>query len=197
MTEPNVMDHSGSTDVSDQTESNCIHINKNDGSHGKQGSVPNGCIRHIGNDNGLIVAKTITNVSPSESEKANDIESSPAPEKADTDRDSAVDDTSKSKETNSESQPDSVSDTEKSAEHSEASITDALTKASLTDNDAAITKEVQSELHYVVYESEHQMPDIMRLITKDLSEPYSIYTYRYFIHNWPKLCFLVSVSWEY
>jgi len=34
------------------------------------------------------------------------------------------------------------------------------------------------------------MPDIMRLITKDLSEPYSIYTYRYFIHNWPKLCFL-------
>jgi len=42
----------------------------------------------------------------------------------------------------------------------------------------------------VVYESELQMPDIMRLITKDLSEPYSIYTYRYFIHNWPKLCFL-------
>nr|CAG4642552.1 EOG090X07BN [Evadne anonyx] len=34
------------------------------------------------------------------------------------------------------------------------------------------------------------MPDIMRLIQKDLSEPYSIYTYRYFIHNWPMLCFL-------
>ncbi|XP_074655039.1 uncharacterized protein LOC141908752 [Tubulanus polymorphus] len=47
-----------------------------------------------------------------------------------------------------------------------------------------------SEISYVVYESERQMPDIMRLITKDLSEPYSIYTYRYFIHNWPKLCFL-------
>lgn len=47
-------------------------------------------------------------------------------------------------------------------------------------------------IHYIVYESELQMPDIMRLITKDLSEPYSIYTYRYFIHNWPKLCFLVS-----
>lgn len=30
----------------------------------------------------------------------------------------------------------------------------------------------------------------MKLIQKDLSEPYSIYTYRYFIHNWPKLCFL-------
>ena len=45
---------------------------------------------------------------------------------------------------------------------------------------------------YVSYESELQMEPIMALITKDLSEPYSIYTYRYFIHNWPKLCFLVS-----
>lgn len=44
---------------------------------------------------------------------------------------------------------------------------------------------------YVQYESELQMPMIMKLIQKDLSEPYSIYTYRYFIHNWPKLCFLV------
>ncbi|EDO48600.1 predicted protein [Nematostella vectensis] len=34
------------------------------------------------------------------------------------------------------------------------------------------------------------MKAIMALITKDLSEPYSIYTYRYFIHNWPNLCFL-------
>lgn len=48
------------------------------------------------------------------------------------------------------------------------------------------------EIEYVSYKSELQMPDIMRLIQKDLSEPYSIYTYRYFIHNWPKLCFLVS-----
>lgn len=48
------------------------------------------------------------------------------------------------------------------------------------------------EIEYISYESELQMPDIMRLIQKDLSEPYSIYTYRYFIHNWPKLCFLVS-----
>ena len=47
------------------------------------------------------------------------------------------------------------------------------------------------EVCYVVYESEVQMPDIMRLIQKDLSEPYSIYTYRYFIHNWPHLCFMV------
>ncbi|XP_069589190.1 N-alpha-acetyltransferase 30 [Ranitomeya imitator] len=51
-------------------------------------------------------------------------------------------------------------------------------------------------IRYVRYESELQMPDIMRLITKDLSEPYSIYTYRYFIHNWPQLCFLAVVEEE-
>jgi N-alpha-acetyltransferase 30 len=43
---------------------------------------------------------------------------------------------------------------------------------------------------YKVYESELELPSIMKLIQKDLSEPYSIYTYRYFIHNWPKLCYL-------
>lgn len=64
-----------------------------------------------------------------------------------------------------------------------------FSQLSIQDDKADFTNGVE----YVVYQSEHQMPDIMRLITKDLSEPYSIYTYRYFIHNWPKLCFLVSI----
>lgn len=55
------------------------------------------------------------------------------------------------------------------------------------------SSDIRDGIQYAVYKSETQMPDIMRLITKDLSEPYSIYTYRYFIHNWPKLCFLVSI----
>ncbi|XP_013384989.1 N-alpha-acetyltransferase 30-like [Lingula anatina] len=59
-----------------------------------------------------------------------------------------------------------------------------------THQSANTGNQVIEGIHYVIYESELQMPDIMRLITKDLSEPYSIYTYRYFIHNWPKLCFL-------
>ncbi|XP_014235939.1 N-alpha-acetyltransferase 30 [Trichogramma pretiosum] len=53
-----------------------------------------------------------------------------------------------------------------------------------------LPKSTTGEIEYVSYTSELQMPDIMKLIQKDLSEPYSIYTYRYFIHNWPKLCFL-------
>lgn len=48
----------------------------------------------------------------------------------------------------------------------------------------------ETKIEYREYESELQMPDIIRLIQRDLSEPYSIYTYRYFIHNWPELCFL-------
>ncbi|XP_067337590.1 N-alpha-acetyltransferase 30 isoform X2 [Channa argus] len=60
----------------------------------------------------------------------------------------------------------------------------------------ARAEEKSHGIRYVRYESELQMPWIMRLITKDLSEPYSIYTYRYFIHNWPQLCFLAMVEQE-
>ncbi|GIL57303.1 hypothetical protein Vafri_12549 [Volvox africanus] len=30
----------------------------------------------------------------------------------------------------------------------------------------------------------------MDLVDKELSEPYSIFTYRYFLHQWPHLCFV-------
>jgi len=50
------------------------------------------------------------------------------------------------------------------------------------------------DISYLSYSDETQMPLIMRLIQKDLSEPYSIYTYRYFIHNWPNLCFLAMAG---
>lgn len=48
------------------------------------------------------------------------------------------------------------------------------------------------EIKFVQYKSEEQLPDLVALITVDLSEPYSIYTYRYFLHNWPHLSHLVS-----
>ena len=48
-------------------------------------------------------------------------------------------------------------------------------------------------IRYLVYRNEDDLPAIMELIGKDLSEPYSIYTYRYFIHNWPQLCFVVGL----
>jgi len=72
-------------------------------------------------------------------------------------------------------------------------VGDALDRVALSrskEDDVDNMKSLLDRVVYVQYQSELQMPDIMRLIQKDLSEPYSIYTYRYFIHNWPMLCFL-------
>lgn len=42
------------------------------------------------------------------------------------------------------------------------------------------------------YGGEVQLPAIMELMRRDLSEPYSVFTYRYFVEGWPELCFVVS-----
>ncbi|CAF0770211.1 unnamed protein product [Rotaria sordida] len=55
-----------------------------------------------------------------------------------------------------------------------------------------LDNELDSNIYFHSYQSEKQMSSIMSLISSTLSEPYSIYTYRYFIHNWPDLCFLCS-----
>ena len=43
---------------------------------------------------------------------------------------------------------------------------------------------------YVNYKSEKQMNLIQELCSKNLSEPYSVFTYRFFVNKWPELCFL-------
>jgi peptide alpha-N-acetyltransferase len=43
-------------------------------------------------------------------------------------------------------------------------------------------------IEYVDYTDESMLPDIQALVSRDLSEPYSVFTYRYFLHNWPQLC---------
>ncbi|KAL8650745.1 MAG: hypothetical protein Q9210_003646 [Variospora velana] len=48
-------------------------------------------------------------------------------------------------------------------------------------------------LHYVQYHSSKEtsyLAAIRQLISNDLSEPYSIYVYRYFLYQWGDLCFL-------
>ena len=44
------------------------------------------------------------------------------------------------------------------------------------------------EIYYVDYQDESMLSDIQTLVSKDLSEPYSVFLYRYFLHNWPTLC---------
>lgn len=48
-----------------------------------------------------------------------------------------------------------------------------------------------SEIEYVSYGGEQHLPLIMGLVDDELSEPYSIFTYRYFVYLWPNLTFLV------
>lgn len=54
----------------------------------------------------------------------------------------------------------------------------------------ALDKLADGDIRFVPYKNENDMPGIVELIEKDLSEPYSVFTYRYFINNWPDLCFL-------
>lgn len=53
-----------------------------------------------------------------------------------------------------------------------------------------------TELRYINYSNileAQYLPSIRALISKDLSEPYSIYVYRYFLCQWGDLCFLVCL----
>jgi N-alpha-acetyltransferase 30 len=50
---------------------------------------------------------------------------------------------------------------------------------------------IADDIEYVDYTDESMLPDISRLVSKDLSEPYSVFTYRYFLHNWPRLSLCV------
>ena len=63
------------------------------------------------------------------------------------------------------------------------------------DQQRATASIAASKLRYVQYDSSKEaeyLSAIRQLISKDLSEPYSIYVYRYFLYQWGNLCFLVS-----
>jgi peptide alpha-N-acetyltransferase len=47
------------------------------------------------------------------------------------------------------------------------------------------------EVQFRQYLGEEDLPTVMGLVDTELSEPYSIFTYRYFLNQWPQLCFLV------
>ncbi|CAL8463994.1 g3529 [Coccomyxa elongata] len=55
---------------------------------------------------------------------------------------------------------------------------------------------IKSDINVVYrqYGGEQDMHYVMELVDNELSEPYSIFTYRYFLHNWPKLCWLAFDS---
>ncbi|KAI5117270.1 hypothetical protein M0805_001000 [Coniferiporia weirii] len=50
------------------------------------------------------------------------------------------------------------------------------------------------DIVYRPYVGESDLPSIMALVQSELSEPYVIYTYRYFLQQWPHLSFLAYPS---
>lgn len=77
----------------------------------------------------------------------------------------------------------------------------ALTEPDLaTATGAAPSAALPGELKYVQYEHALEavyLPAIRALISKDLSEPYSIYVYRYFLYQWGHLCFMVRIGFDF
>jgi ribosomal protein S18 acetylase RimI-like enzyme len=56
-----------------------------------------------------------------------------------------------------------------------------------------MTPTTTKPLHYTRYTPAHEdayVASMRQLISKDLSEPYSIYVYRYFLYQWGDLCFM-------
>ncbi|KAH0565319.1 N-alpha-acetyltransferase 30 [Trichoglossum hirsutum] len=56
-----------------------------------------------------------------------------------------------------------------------------------------MNSDVSGGLRYVQYDSckeDIYLEAIRQIISKDLSEPYSIYVYRYFLYQWGDLCFM-------
>ncbi|TRM56259.1 acyl-CoA N-acyltransferase [Schizophyllum amplum] len=49
---------------------------------------------------------------------------------------------------------------------------------------------MNSSIVYRQYAGEEDLPPIMALVQSELSEPYVIYTFRYFLQQWPHLAFL-------
>ncbi|EJD04725.1 acyl-CoA N-acyltransferase [Fomitiporia mediterranea MF3/22] len=56
------------------------------------------------------------------------------------------------------------------------------------------TQAADASIVYRPYVGESDLPSIMALVQSELSEPYVIYTYRYFLRQWPHLSFLAYSS---
>lgn len=52
----------------------------------------------------------------------------------------------------------------------------------------------EEDVCFRTFESEADLKIVMDMMIEQLSEPYPIYTYRYFVHKWPELCILAYLK---
>ncbi|CAD7922734.1 unnamed protein product [Amoebophrya sp. A25] len=69
----------------------------------------------------------------------------------------------------------------------------ATTSAAMTTPSFLSCDSSREDIYIVGYRGEDDLRDLIPLIECDLSEPYSIFTYRYFVNQWPEL-FFVAVT---
>ncbi|CAB9505871.1 alpha-acetyltransferase 30 [Seminavis robusta] len=75
-------------------------------------------------------------------------------------------------------------------------LTGRLSKVALADVQGKEEEEEEIDgIEFVNYTDESQLEYVMDLVGRDLSEPYSIFTFRYFLARFPSLC-LLAVSTE-
>jgi peptide alpha-N-acetyltransferase len=63
--------------------------------------------------------------------------------------------------------------------------------------DGSVEPSSLPKLQYIQYDPDKEaqyLTAIRELISKDLSEPYSIYVYRYFLYQWADLCYMVCTT---
>jgi hypothetical protein len=75
--------------------------------------------------------------------------------------------------------------------HTTAAMSSASSSAAANAGEGSGGAEEGVEITYVSYGGEQHLPLVMSLVDEELSEPYSIFTYRYFVYLWPQLTFLV------
>ena len=54
---------------------------------------------------------------------------------------------------------------------------------------APASQKSRAEIRYTKFTGEEEIPTIMDLVDTQLSEPYNLYTYRYFFNDWSVLAF--------
>ena len=93
---------------------------------------------------------------------------------------------------------DAATDDDSAAPASSAAA-EILSKLKVSAGDGGTDKSSSNTAHddisipgikFVNYQDEAQLDAVMRLVSSDLSEPYSIFTYRYFLMRFPELCIL-------
>ena len=82
------------------------------------------------------------------------------------------------------------------AEAAEAAQALAAAEARRRAMSAELCASRHPNVDWVEYVDESQLPEVMKLVDEDLSEPYSVFTYRYFVRNWPNLCLLAKLGGE-